>query len=62
MPTEETPEAIHDLTQRCTRVLERYVRANPERWLWMHRRWRDDVRTTDAPSLSVDDAAGDDEE
>ena len=33
--------AIRVLTQRCTDVLEMYVRRYPELWLWMHRRWRD---------------------
>ena len=28
-------------TQRCTDVLEMYVRRYPDLWLWMHRRWRD---------------------
>jgi KDO2-lipid IV(A) lauroyltransferase len=40
-PAGEGPEAIHEFTQRCTDVLEMYVRRNPELWLWMHRRWRD---------------------
>jgi KDO2-lipid IV(A) lauroyltransferase len=40
-PTEDTPEAIRDFTQRCTDVLEMYVRRHPHLWLWMHRRWRD---------------------
>ena len=39
-PSEDTPEAVRDFTQRCTDVLEMYVRRNPELWLWMHRRWR----------------------
>ena len=34
-------EAIRDFTQRCTDVLEMYVRRHPDLWLWMHRRWRD---------------------
>ncbi len=34
-------EAIREFTQRCTDVLEMYVRRYPELWLWMHRRWRD---------------------
>jgi len=59
LPTEDNPDAVRDLTQRCTKVLEKYVRAHPERWLWMHRRWRDDVTTTESPSLAVDDTAGD---
>ena len=33
--------AIREFTQRCTDVLEMYVRRHPELWLWMHRRWRD---------------------
>jgi len=40
-PATDTPEAIHEFTQRCTDVLEMYVRRYPELWLWMHRRWRD---------------------
>lgn len=59
LPDPQDPDAVRDLTQRCTKVLEKYVRAHPERWLWMHRRWREDVRTTESPSLAVDDPAGD---
>ena len=33
--------ALRDFTQRCTDVLEMYVRRYPDLWLWMHRRWRD---------------------
>ncbi|MCC7124854.1 MAG: lysophospholipid acyltransferase family protein [Acidobacteria bacterium] len=40
-PEGDGPEAIHQFTQRCTDVLEMYVRRHPELWLWMHRRWRD---------------------
>lgn len=58
LPAEESPEAVRDLTQRCTKALEKYVRAHPECWLWMHRRWRDDVRTTESPSLAVDESPG----
>jgi KDO2-lipid IV(A) lauroyltransferase len=39
-PRDDSPEAIREFTQRCTDVLEMYVRRNPELWLWMHRRWR----------------------
>jgi KDO2-lipid IV(A) lauroyltransferase len=41
-PSGEGPEVIRAFTQRCTDVLEMYVRRHPELWLWMHRRWRDD--------------------
>ena len=40
-PRGDDPEAIREFTQRCTDVLEMYVRRYPELWLWMHRRWRD---------------------
>jgi Kdo2-lipid IVA lauroyltransferase/acyltransferase len=40
-PVGEGPDAIREFTQRCTDVLEMYVRRHPELWLWMHRRWRD---------------------
>ena len=41
LPLPDAADAIHDFTQRCTDVLEMYVRRNPEQWLWMHRRWRE---------------------
>jgi KDO2-lipid IV(A) lauroyltransferase len=41
-PSGEGPEAVREFTQRCTDVLEMYVRRHPELWLWMHRRWRDE--------------------
>jgi KDO2-lipid IV(A) lauroyltransferase len=40
-PGSAEPDAIREFTQRCTDVLEMYVRRHPELWLWMHRRWRD---------------------
>ena len=40
-PRRDSADPIRDLTQRCTDVLEMYVRRHPELWLWMHRRWRD---------------------
>ena len=40
-PPSDDPDAIREFTQRCTDVLEMYVRRHPQLWLWMHRRWRD---------------------
>jgi KDO2-lipid IV(A) lauroyltransferase len=40
-PRPDSENAIREFTQRCTDVLEMYVRRHPELWLWMHRRWRD---------------------
>jgi KDO2-lipid IV(A) lauroyltransferase len=50
-PRADSPDAVREFTQRCTDVLEMYVRRHPELWLWMHRRWRDDGPTDDAPGM-----------
>lgn len=42
-PPAGDPDPVRTCTQRCTDVLERYVRRHPELWLWMHRRWREGV-------------------
>jgi Kdo2-lipid IVA lauroyltransferase/acyltransferase len=39
-PPAGSPDPIADFTQRCSDVLEMYVRRRPDLWLWMHRRWR----------------------
>jgi KDO2-lipid IV(A) lauroyltransferase len=46
-PAEGSPDPVREFTQRCTDVLEMYVRRNPELWLWMHRRWRDNSGQTE---------------
>jgi KDO2-lipid IV(A) lauroyltransferase len=43
LPPADTSDPVRDLTQRCTDVLEMYVRRHPHLWLWMHRRWRDEA-------------------
>ena len=40
-PSADSEDAVREFTQRCTDVLEMYVRRHPDLWLWMHRRWRD---------------------
>jgi len=42
LPAPDAADPVLALTQRCTDVLEMYVRRHPHLWLWMHRRWRDD--------------------
>ena len=42
-PRADAAAAIREFTQRCTDVLEMYVRRDPHLWLWMHRRWRDET-------------------
>ncbi|MHB1843853.1 MAG: lysophospholipid acyltransferase family protein [Deltaproteobacteria bacterium] len=42
-PVERTGSIQADVrahTQRLSGVIERYVRQNPEQWLWLHRRWK----------------------
>jgi KDO2-lipid IV(A) lauroyltransferase len=39
-PAPGSADPIRELTQRCSDVLEMYVRRHPQLWLWMHRRWR----------------------
>jgi KDO2-lipid IV(A) lauroyltransferase len=31
---------IDEATRAATRALDRFVRAHPDQWLWMHRRWK----------------------
>ena len=40
-PVQGSAEGLREFTQRCTDVLEMYVRRYPTQWLWMHRRWRE---------------------
>ena len=48
-PSADSEDAIREFTQRCTDVLEMYVRRHPDLWLWMHRRWRDDQPAVPPP-------------
>jgi KDO2-lipid IV(A) lauroyltransferase len=38
-PVEVTGDATRD-TQRLHGVIEQVIRAHPEQWLWIHRRWK----------------------
>jgi KDO2-lipid IV(A) lauroyltransferase len=49
-PPPGTADPVRDLTQRCSDVLEMYVRRHPHLWLWMHRRWRDDGAQASQPA------------
>ena len=40
VPSPASTDPVREFTQRCTDVLEMYVRRYPDLWLWMHRRWR----------------------
>ena len=52
----DSPDAVREFTQRCTDVLEMYVRRDPELWLWMHRRWRDRDLRLAGEAAGSDDA------
>lgn len=58
-PREDSPDAVREFTQRCTDVLEMYVRRRPELWLWMHRRWRERDPALMDPALTLDEAEAD---
>lgn len=51
MPPATSPDPVLELTQRCTDVLEMYVRRYPHLWLWMHRRWRDVSQAERVPGM-----------
>jgi len=63
-PADDDPDPVLTYTQRCTDVLEMYVRRYPELWLWMHRRWRTSASAADttpgtSPTESVSAAQED---
>jgi len=39
-PERADKEAIRQATQAYTTIIERFVRAHPDQWIWLHRRWR----------------------
>jgi KDO2-lipid IV(A) lauroyltransferase len=46
LPLPDTGDRAADiatLTQQINDILERWVRANPASWLWLHRRWPKDI-------------------
>jgi len=43
------------LTRSCTNALERFVRAQPAEWLWLHRRWREPRASSGAPVRRPDE-------
>lgn len=55
-PADTEPGTIREHTQRCTRVIEDMIRAYPDQWIWLHRRWRT-VPDPLADSIAAGDAA-----
>ena len=57
-PPGDSADAVGEFTQRCTDVLEMYVRRHPHLWLWMHRRWRERDAALAGPA-TLDEADAD---
>lgn len=43
---------ILENTARCTAEIERTIRAHPDQWLWLHRRWKTQPQPVDLPANS----------
>jgi KDO2-lipid IV(A) lauroyltransferase len=54
-PAPDSANPVVEYTQRCTDVLEMYVRRYPELWLWMHRRWREVEPALGGDELRLED-------
>ena len=39
-PASADKAIIRQATQEYTTIIERFVRAHPDQWIWLHRRWR----------------------
>ncbi len=46
-PQSRAPEEVRAHTQACTKAIEDFVRAHPDQWIWMHRRWRTQPEAAD---------------
>lgn len=58
-PRPDSPDPVLEFTQRCTDVLEMYVRRHPDLWLWMHRRWRERDPALAGPDVALNEAEAD---
>ncbi len=57
-PSSDDPDAVQTYTERCTAVLEQYVRRDPHLWLWMHRRWRVPTAESDQAKRAPEASTG----
>jgi KDO2-lipid IV(A) lauroyltransferase len=54
-PPADSADPAREFMQRCTDVVEMYVRRHPHLWLWMHRRWRDTEAESGAHATRLND-------
>jgi KDO2-lipid IV(A) lauroyltransferase len=47
------PDAARAMTQRYTAALERIVRAAPEQYFWLHRRWKHQPKKLPAKAVKL---------
>jgi Kdo2-lipid IVA lauroyltransferase/acyltransferase len=48
--TTDRHAATAQIMTELNRILEGWIRENPEQWLWLHRRWPDAARRQSAPN------------
>jgi Kdo2-lipid IVA lauroyltransferase/acyltransferase len=46
-------EQIHQILLACNREFEEAIRAAPEQWIWMHKRWRPKPQPEPRPSTGL---------
>jgi len=39
-PSDDNERDIAELTARCSKATEDFIREHPEQWVWFHRRWK----------------------
>lgn len=56
--TNDRAQAIRELTQAWSRVVESYLRRAPDHWVWMHRRWKTQLATSNQQQATRRQATG----